>query len=216
MYIAFEGVDGCGKSTIHKMLKPQFPDANFIREPGTSKFAEDIRNAIFMNFKKLKPITIQLTMMAARSDLVQYIKPDELTISDRCFLSTAYCEELQDEEKIKEWLEISKKFIVIPDAIIYLDIDAETSIQRLSNRQITNDYDTLVVEEINKRIDSYMRWIRVTSEVFPSIQFFKVNSNQSIAEVQNAVLEIVNNLIKKEEICQQYQRADAPKVIQMP
>ena len=43
LFISFEGIDGCGKSTQSRMLADKFPDALRTREPGGSAGAEEIR-----------------------------------------------------------------------------------------------------------------------------------------------------------------------------
>ncbi len=43
LFISFEGIDGCGKSTQSRMLAEKFPDALRTREPGGSAGAEEIR-----------------------------------------------------------------------------------------------------------------------------------------------------------------------------
>ena len=43
LFISFEGIDGCGKSTQSRMLAERFPDALRTREPGGSAGAEEIR-----------------------------------------------------------------------------------------------------------------------------------------------------------------------------
>ena len=191
-YIALEGIDGCGKSTIHKLLQKEFKDAVFIREPGTTPFAETIRNAVFSNFNDLKPMTIQLAMLAARSDIK--IDKEKLTISDRCFISGCYCEELQTSHLINDWLDFSFKYINKPDCIIYFDILATTSAQRLSNRTDNNGYDTLQIEEINKRINAYNRWINFTKYKYPEIKIIKIDANKGIQEVLNNVIHIIEGL----------------------
>ena len=43
LFISFEGIDGCGKSTQSRMLADKFPDALRTREPGGSAGAEEVR-----------------------------------------------------------------------------------------------------------------------------------------------------------------------------
>ena len=200
MYFALEGIDGSGKSTILKVLKKEFPEATFVREPGTSKFAEDIRNAIFSeNFGSLKPMTIQLAMLTARSDLKQYVEDKPFVISDRCFLSACYCEEMTSNKDISDWIELTKKYAAIPDLIIYLDITADTSIERVGNRKDKNGYDSINKEDIEKRIEAYNKWLDISNEF--NIRSVKVNANKSIKEVSNEIKTIINDFRSK-EVCQ--------------
>lgn len=196
-YIALEGIDGCGKSTIHKLLKKEMQDKysniSFIREPGTTKFAEDIRNVVFSNFEDIKPISIQLAMLAARTD----IRINEgITISDRCFLSSAYCEELQKENDIRKWLSFSFDYINKPNVILFFDISAQTSINRLSNRRDKNGYDTDYIPKITERIQSYKRWIHIVNDMCPEIKIITVDANKSIKEVLHETSKIITEHIQ--------------------
>ncbi len=46
LFISFEGIDGCGKSTQSRLLAEKFPDALRTREPGGSPGAEEIRTLV--------------------------------------------------------------------------------------------------------------------------------------------------------------------------
>ena len=200
MYIAIEGVDGSGKSTLIENLKKEFPQVTFVREPGTSKFAEDIRSAIFNNFKDISPMAIQLAMLSARADLKVYIEGQQNVISDRCFISGCYCEELQDKKDISDWISLSMKYIKVPDLIIYLDISAETSIQRLSTRNKMEAYDTLKKGEIENRIKSYKKWLEVAKNFY--VRFVCVDANKSQEEVTNEVVKLIYDY-GREDLCKE-------------
>lgn len=189
MYFAIEGIDGSGKSTLLKGLQKEFKDAKFVREPGSSDFAEEIRKTIFKHFDNLKPMTIQLGMLTARSDLKQYVENEEFVISDRCFLSACYCEELKTKKDISDWIKLTKKYSTIPDLVIYLDITANECIKRLSNRKDKEGYDTLDRETIEARIKAYENWIDVAKGFY--IRFVKINANKSIEEVTNEVTNLI-------------------------
>ena len=188
LYICLEGIDGCGKSTIHKLLRKEFKEAEFVREPGTTKFAEDIRSVVLNNYKEIKnPITIQLALLAARSDL-NINSP--FIISDRCFMSASYCDVLQDEESIRIWFAFTLQYVKIPNNIIYLDINPETAIERIKNRTL-DGFESLNKEHIQKRIDAYRLWFKVLKETYPSISIYNVDANRSIQEVLNDVIAII-------------------------
>lgn len=200
MYFAIEGIDGSGKSTLIRNLKKHFLKATFVREPGTSAFAEDIRNVAFKHIKDSDPIAVQLSLLAARVDLASKLKLEDFIISDRCFMSGSYCSDLNKEETIRDWLNTTLKFIKIPDLIIYLDITADESLNRLSNRDLFEGYDTLVKKEIEDRIESYNKWIKVAKDL--SINIIRVNANKSIQEVTNEVYKIITQKLQEGGQCQ--------------
>ena len=83
-YFALEGIDNCGKSTLIKLLKKDFHNFNYVREPGTTKYAEELRSLMFSHLE-VNPVAIQLAMTSARVDLATNIlNQNKDTISDRC------------------------------------------------------------------------------------------------------------------------------------
>lgn len=197
MHFAIEGVDGSGKSTLVKLLQEEFKDALFIREPGTSKFAEDIRKAVFNNFENIEPIAIQIAMLSARADLAQYLKDKPFIIADRCFISGCYCEKLKKKSDIEDWIKLNLKYVRTPDLIIYLDITAEESVKRLSNRNNMEAFDTNKTEEIEKRIKAYKKWLDISKHFY--VRYVMVNANKSIEEVKNEVSNIIRNFMETQQ-----------------
>lgn len=199
MYFAIEGIDGSGKSTLLKELQKTFTDATFVREPGTSVFAEEIRRTIFKHFDSLKPMTIQLGILTARTDLKQYVEGKDFVISDRSFLSASYCDELKTRKDIANWIKLTKKYAIIPDLIFYLDITPDECISRMSNRKDKEGYDTLNREAILARIKSYNKWIEVAKRF--CIRFVRINANKSIEEVSSEVTNFIKQYRESEQ-CQ--------------
>jgi len=55
LFISFEGIDGCGKSTQVKMLMNRFEsdgiDSLLVREPGGTRISEEIREVLLKKSK---------------------------------------------------------------------------------------------------------------------------------------------------------------------
>jgi len=98
-FITFEGPEGCGKSTQAKLLykhllKLKLP-AIYVREPGSTKVGEQIRNILLDRNNKLSDRTETLLYMAARSHIIDEIiapalKEGKIVICDR-FLDSTIC-----------------------------------------------------------------------------------------------------------------------------
>ena len=78
MFISFEGLDGCGKTTQARLLKERYEaDGNkvlLLREPGGTLIGEKIRNILLDNsHTRLIPRTEILLFSAARAQLVDEI-----------------------------------------------------------------------------------------------------------------------------------------------
>lgn len=74
MFISFEGVDGCGKSTqvalLAEALRHQGCEVLTLREPGGTRSAERIREVLADPETPLEPLAELLLFCAARADLV--------------------------------------------------------------------------------------------------------------------------------------------------
>lgn len=93
MFISIEGPDGVGKSTIIKKLSDKYPDAQFIREPGTTKFGENIRSILLLSDYDLEKETELLLFVASFCETSAKVirkanKEGRLVFADRWFYST--------------------------------------------------------------------------------------------------------------------------------
>jgi dTMP kinase len=78
LFISFEGIDGCGKSTQISLLKnhllQQKKKVVLTREPGGTPLSEDIRKIILHTEKeKIVPVTELMLYLAARSQHVEMV-----------------------------------------------------------------------------------------------------------------------------------------------
>jgi len=96
--ITFEGSEGCGKSTQSQMLlrflKRKGYKVEFLREPGSTKVSEKIRDILLdANNDSMSPVAEMLLYMACRAQIVdEKIKPalkaGKIVICDRYLDST--------------------------------------------------------------------------------------------------------------------------------
>jgi dTMP kinase len=143
MLISFEGIDGSGKSThAHRLagyLKSQKYPVVIVRDPGTTKISEAIRN-ILLNpeFGEMDARTELLLYAAARSQLVKeqimpFLKEGGFVITDRFFDSTTayqgYGRNL-DLNLVRQLNAIGAHGLV-PHLTFILDIDLKRAGERL-------------------------------------------------------------------------------------
>ena len=89
MYILFEGIDTCGKSTQLDLLKKKHPDIIATKEPGGTHFGKKARE-ILLNDRLSSSRAELLLFLADRAEhYEEIVKPnlDRLVISDRGFIS---------------------------------------------------------------------------------------------------------------------------------
>jgi dTMP kinase len=141
IFITFEGIDGCGKSTQAKMLNQHFVDQGkdviFSREPGGSSGAEAIRGLLLTgNTDKWSAETELLLFTAARRDhLETTIEPalasGQIVICDRFADSTRVYQgatrgDLRGKVDLLHTTMIGRE----PDITIIIDVEPEVALKR--------------------------------------------------------------------------------------
>ncbi len=148
-FIAFEGLDGSGKSTLIrglteylKLAKVQFV---WTREPGGTKLAEEIRNILLkIDDEVPEARTEALLYQASRAQHVaRVIRPaidkkmwvlcDRFSASSIAFQS--FARGLKREEI--EWLNRFSTQNIFPDLNVLLDLSIEESQLRMEGRNLT-------------------------------------------------------------------------------
>lgn len=149
MFITFEGIEGCGKSTQIKLLEKALASSGAVvvstHEPGGTRAGSEIRKILLRSESgKMDPVTELMLFSAARSELVStVILPallrDEIVLCDRFFDSTfAYQGHGRGlaVDIIRQVTDIATGGVV-PDRTIILDLPAEEGLDRAMSRLIT-------------------------------------------------------------------------------
>ena len=140
-YVAFEGVDGSGKTSYIEALSSHLEkkSINFkvVREPGGSKLGECIRELLLSHEYTVEPLTEALLFSANRANLVrEIIKPSIKNgikiISDRSAYSSVAYQGVGRELGFDRIYEINDIAVegYWPEKVILLDIDPEVSLKR--------------------------------------------------------------------------------------
>jgi dTMP kinase len=146
LFITFEGIDGCGKSTQRDLLARELERRGFdvltTRDPGGTPIGEDIRKILASDASvHIAPTTELLLYVAARAQLVaEFIKPARLAgrivISDRYTDSTVAFQghgRGLDLEMIDELNDFATSGLK-PDLTIVFDLDPATARARVGSR----------------------------------------------------------------------------------
>ena len=125
-FIAFEGIDGCGKSTQLQLLSKSLNKCNVehycTREPGGTKISDKIRKILVnKENEELLPLTELLLLYASRHEhVIKIILPvlkKKIILCDRFFYST-YCYQIignKVSKSILNYLHKTFAFNLIPD-----------------------------------------------------------------------------------------------------
>lgn len=146
MFITFEGIDFCGKSTQVELLKNYFErkgkSVQVIREPGGTEISEKIRD-ILLDKKNNKMFmeTELLLFSASRAQLVRekinpFLEQGKIVISDRFHDSSTAYQGFGRGLPIDSVLNVHKLAIgeTVPDITFIIDIPVEVAVKRKSEK----------------------------------------------------------------------------------
>lgn len=206
-FIAFEGMDGSGKTTIIQMLKNELITKNlidnfvFTREPGSafSKEAEKIRQLILDNENSFSSMVDALLFATSRRlNLEKGIWPaleeNKNVITDR-YTTSSYVYQGVLGDATLENIEIINKIATNqtePDFVIFFDLEPSISVERIT--KMREGMDRLETSDISYYVslrESYKKVIAKNPE-----RYRIINANCSIIELFNKVVDI----LKKENV----------------
>jgi len=207
------GVDFCGKGTQIDLLKGEFPEATFLREPGGTPAGEGIRK-VFLDAKTgegLDNITRTLLLFAARKRLViekilPIIQPSEKfgkkppIIMDRFFPSTfAYQWASMKRREDRELVEYLTRVTVPQEVLAWiqvfqLSIPYDVYLHRLGQREEKNHMDYWNKISFHRIQRSFPTPVHL-GFLNPS-QFSVLDGTQTPEEIHEQVMEAISNPYK--------------------
>ena len=200
LIIAFEGVEGSGKSlhlkNISKYLKRKKIRFLSLREPGGSKTSEKIRKLILSNKSNFNKKTDLLLYLAARSENIEKIikknYKKKIILIDRFIDSTlAYQHygmgiDKNIINKINQYL-LGK----IKIDFTFLNLVNMTNLQsRLSKRKNLNRYDKFKISFYKKIQNGFIKIAKKNKK-----KYLFINSNDSIRKNKKIILNKTNKLL---------------------
>ncbi len=155
LFITFEGVDGCGKSTQMRFLAEYLEQEKKItpvvtREPGGCNIAEKIREIVLdIEHDEMSDHTEALLYAAARAQHVyQVIRPGveqgKIVLCDRFLDSSLAYQGVGRNLGVDKILEINSFGInnMMPDKTFFLDFPPHLAFQRMSKKRVHDRLET--------------------------------------------------------------------------
>ena len=202
-FITFEGCDGCGKTTVLKLVSEELSkrkvDFLLTREPGGSKIAEQIRNIILdkKNIEEDSRTEALLYAASRRQHLTDVVLPalkqGKLVLSDRYIDSSLAYQGYARGIGIKEVMSINAFAIngLMPDVTFFLDLTPEEGLKRIASR--SRESDRLDKEKLafhQKVYEGYKIIIREDPKRFVIIDARKTPDEET-KEIVDKIMEII-------------------------
>ena len=198
MFISFEGIEGSGKSTqielIEELIRAKGYQVKKLREPGTTELGEKIRN-IFLEktTETVDPITEAFLLYASRKHLDQNFLRQNLSdgaivIADRYADATlayqSYGKGL--DHKFVKLIHDSSQ-LLSPDLTFYMDISAELSRERISDREMDR-MESESIDFFKKVREGYLQIAHDNPE-----RVVVLDANKTIDELHESIKKIISN-----------------------
>ena len=186
MYILFEGVDTCGKSTQIEILKNEYKNAIFTKEPGATVLGKKIRDMILHQGLNSKRAEMFLFLADRAEHFKEIIKPniDKIVISDRGFISgIAYHLANGNEDELDFLIKLNLYALEnhLPDKIIFFKTDIDLIKERLESKN---------EDKIEQRGIEYLIKVQdMMEKVIKKLQidFIVIDSSKTIDEINKII-----------------------------
>ena len=172
LFITFEGPDGSGKTTVATEICKRLSDLGYevvhTREPGGIAISEDIRNIILDPKNTMMDAKTEALLYAAsrRQHLVEKVCPamkaGKIVICERFLDSSLAYQGYGRQLGFDEVLSINLFAIdnTYPDMTIYLDVDEQVGLDRLSGREFKDRLDQESIDFHHRVSEGYREVLR--------------------------------------------------------
>lgn len=140
MYILFEGIDTCGKSTQIELIANKHPEIIVTHEPGGTPFGKKAREILLADSLASKRAELLLFLADRAEHYEEVIEPnkDKVIISDRGFISGIGYALANGDFDFEELVKLNKFALKdhFPDRIVLFLTDIETLKERTSAKSL--------------------------------------------------------------------------------
>lgn len=202
IFISFEGIDGCGKSTQVKMLMDKFKSeqlaATLVREPGGNQICEEIRDILLKNRADImSDRTEALLMTASRAQLTQDVIQSTLNngtivVADRYKDSTLAYQGGGRNLDLDFLIQLNNFATngLDPDFTFFIDVTPEVGQSRL-NGDNQDRIESAGIEFQQKVREQYLELCHMFSD-----RFVKIDGTLPPNEIHLKIWDTLSNIVK--------------------
>lgn len=187
MYVLFEGIDTCGKTTQIELVANSFKNVVVTKEPGGTAFGKHAREILLEDSLSSKRAELLLFLADRAEHYAQIVKPnkDKLIISDRGFLSGIGYALANGDFNFEHLVELNRFALEghFPDLIVLF----ETNMKTLKERTGAEDK---TLDGIERRGLEYL--IRVQTDMKKSLErldipYLLVDATETIETIEKQI-----------------------------
>lgn len=205
IFIALEGPDGSGKSTIIKHITKYLEEKNIdvlvTREPGGTKIGESIRKILLdSKNKNMTPETEALLLAAARGQhmyqkILPAVKSGKVVICERFILSSLAYQGIGRDLGIEEVRMINDFAIrgMRPDLTLFFHVDPVTTLKRKTGEKGGDRLEREGIDFHKKVYDGYVKLLEIYHKDIKII-----DATKSKKEVLEQSIRHIENILKRE------------------
>ena len=203
LFISFEGIDGCGKSTQVKMLMNRFEfdgiDSLLVREPGGTQISEEIREVLLKNRNEnMAERTEALLMTASRAQLthdviIPSLDSGLIVIADRFKDSTLAYQGGGRGLDINYLLQLNDfaTFELDPDITFFIDVTTDEGHRRLNSKNPDRIEGAGKIFQEKVR-EQYLKLARIYSD-----RFIVLDGEKTVEEIHQIIWLEINKIQEK-------------------
>jgi dTMP kinase len=192
VFISFEGIEGSGKSTQIDLLESHLKELGYkvakLREPGGTLMGEKIRDIFLQDTsEKVDPITEAFLLYASRKHLDQNFLREKINqgyvvIADR-YSDATVAYQCFGKGLEKDFIDLihNSSNLLTPDLTFYMDISAEMSRERISDREMDR-MESESVEFFDRVRQGYLQIASENPE-----RVISLDANKSINELKDEI-----------------------------
>jgi len=194
MYILFEGIDTCGKSTQVELVKNSFDNVIETKEPGGTEFGKNAREILLQDKLQSKRAELLLFLADRAEHYEEVIKPNQnkLIVSDRGFLSGIGYALANDDFEFEYLMKLNRFALQgdFPDLIILFITNIETLQKRTADKKLDGielrglEYLMNVQEKMEESLKKL------------NIPYLLVDATDSVKNIEATIAEKINTFIK--------------------
>ncbi len=185
MYIIFEGIDTCGKTTQIELLSKKFPNAIITKEPGGTKFGKKAREILLEDSISSKRAELLLFLADRAEHYTEIIKPnrDKLILSDRGFLSGIGYALANEDFEFEELIKLNR--FVLEDNFPDLIILFQTNIETLKTRTNAKELDGIELRGLKYLMNVQNHMINSVKKL--DIPYILIDATQNIETIYQTI-----------------------------